>query len=379
MKLKLFVIIMGILMCFPLFSLQIKTESGSSYTENGQYEEDYIFKGNELIFEGNATDLFFFGRKLIFNGSVNSGVYAIGETVEINGSIENDFFAGASKLEINGKIKGTLFMGSGECTLSDDSIINGNLFMGSGNIKVKGTVNGDIYAGTGVLSIDGTVNGNVKVGAGEIIITDNGRINGNFNYSTENKLNDSEEQRITGVIEYSEHATKKTEIVPFFMTFSIIIFILGLLSVLGSGLLLLLLPCLRDFNYAGSHKQFWYYLVYGLIPFFIYPMLIIVTMILIVTIPLGIIILLAGLPLLFVTLLLGITTFGQYLFRLFKWKNNNRFLYFLFGLVFYFLISLIPVIKILGVIFFSCIGWGIILEKIFKKKFVNNGLSTEQG
>lgn len=381
MKMRLFVIaVMGMLMCFPLFSLQIKTESNGLYREEGHFEEDYMFSGNELEFAGSAMDLFFAGRKLVFEGSTYSGVYAVGETVVINGTVGNDFFSGASRLEINGKINGTLFMASGECTLSSDSVVDGNIFMISGNTKLNGAINGNIYVGSGVFTISGTVNGDVEVGAGDVVITEKGKVNGNFKYYTENKLNESEESRITGTIDYTEHDIfkdlKKEKILQVFKVIGIIFTILGFLSILGFGLLLLLLPCFRNFDYAGSHNQFWYYLVYGLIPFFIYPMVIIVLMILIITIPFAFTILLAALPILFVTQILGIAAFGQYLFMLFKWKNTNRFLYLLFGFIFFVIINLIPIIKILGIIFFSCIGWGIILEKVFKKKFANNGMTT---
>ena len=383
MKSKLFIfMVIGMLICNSLFSLQIKTNYDALYKEGGVFEDDYIFAGNELIFIGSAMDLFFVGKKMIFEGSTYSGVYAIGETIEINGTIGNDLFSGAGNLEINGKITGTVFMASNNCLLSGDSIIDGNIFIASGTIKLNGTINGDIYIASGVIYIDGTVNGNVKAAAGDIVITEKGKVNGNLEYSTENKLNKNEEQRISGKITYEEYVAhkdlNKAEIFRFFSIVGIIFTILGFLSVLVSGLLLLLLPCLKNFDYAGSHKQFWYYLIWGLIPFFIYPMLVIVSMILVVTIPLGFIILLAGLPLLLVTQIIGITAFGQYLFRLFKWKKTNRFLYFLFGFIFYVLISIIPVINILSVIFFSCIGWGIILEKIFKKKFINNEVNTEQ-
>jgi len=383
MKHKIFIsIIMILLACSSVFPLQIKTSDQTEYKEDGYFEEDYMYGGKGLVFTGTAKDLYFAGRKLNFKGNTLSGVHAVGETIVIDGNIENDLIAAAGKLEINGAVAGTVFASGGECIFSNDSIINGTLFAGCGNIKLMGTVNGDVYAGAGVITIDGVINGNVKAGAGDIVITDKGKVSGNFDYSTENKLNSNEENRIAGTISFKKFEKyrnfKKVEIIKFLNVMGIIFTILSLLCILGTGLLLLLVPALREFNHAQSNKQFWTYLLWGLIPFFIYPMVIIVAMVLIITIPLGFIIMLAGLPLLLVTLILGITAFGQYLFMLFKWKNSNRFLYFLFGFVFFLLISLIPYVKILGVMFFSCVGWGIILEKISKNQFVKDELSTEQ-
>ena len=151
MRNKCFIIaVTGLLMCCPLFSLQIKTTSDALYNEEGTFEEDYIFAGSELVFTGSATDLFFVGKKLTFKGRTNSGVYAFGETIVMNGAVGNDFIAGAGKLEIDGRIKGTVFTASGECVILNDSVIDGTLFSASGNITLNGTINGDIYIGAGV-------------------------------------------------------------------------------------------------------------------------------------------------------------------------------------------------------------------------------------
>ncbi|MBN2441947.1 MAG: polymer-forming cytoskeletal protein, partial [Spirochaetales bacterium] len=352
MKRNYFIIMVIMLMCSSLFSLEFNTPSHTADKESTLIEEDHLFFGKELNFTGKTKDLYFVGEKLVFDGSTSSGLTAFGKTLVINGIVENDCIAGGSTLEINGKIQGTVFAASGEGTLSGDSVIDGTLFIAGGNIKLQGIINGDVYAGSGVLTIDGTINGNVKAGAGEIIITEKGKVNGNFEYSTENKLNESEEQRITGKITYSESGfskeMRKSEFAQFCSIFTVVVTIIGFISILTTGLLLLLLPCLKNFDYAGSHKKFWQYLLWGLIPFFIYPMAILVSMLLVITIPLGFILLLAALPLIFVTQILGITAFGQYLFRLFKWKCTNRFLYFLFGSVFFILASLIPIINMLG-------------------------------
>ena len=72
-----------------------------------------------------------------------------------------------------------------------------------------------------------------------------------------------------------------------------------------------------------------------------------------ITIPLAIIIILAGVPLILTTKVLGVTMLGQYLFKKFKWNNSKRFVYFLFGLIFYAVLNFIPVIAFISMIFFS--------------------------
>jgi len=242
-------------------------------------------------------------------------------------------------------------------------------------LNIEGEIIGDLYVAAGVVKIDGTVNGNVKCYAGEVRITGKGLVKGNFTYTTEKEISEDEKQRVNGQVLYSESKKsffEKLGIGKFFaFIFGPFLTLIATLAVLVTGLLLLLLPVLRKFDYVEQDKQFWTYLLWGLIPFFIYPAVIVACIVFVVTIPLALLLVLAGLPLLVFSQVLGVTLFGQFLFKKFNWNKKNPILYFLFGILFYFVFGLIPIIGSIGFIFFSCLGWGLMIEGIFKTKLYN--------
>ncbi|MBN2735550.1 MAG: polymer-forming cytoskeletal protein [Spirochaetales bacterium] len=376
MKSKLlFLIILWCLFSFSLFSLEMKfTDKPESETR--LLTEDYLFCGDQLDFDGQAEDLFFFGKRLNMKGDMTSGLLAFGENILIHGNVANDMIGGANKIIINGQVLGTLFLAGSEIHLNEESLVRGSLFAASGNLRLEGTLEGDLFAGSGVLYFDGVINGDVIVYAREMVFSDRAVINGNLTYHSDNALSEKEQSHVKGTVVYKQE-------MPFnwgsdfgkeaFLWINIFLTVLWFLSFVVIGLLILLFPVNRKINYVKSNKHFWSYLLWGLIPFLIYPVAVVLFMVLVITLPVGFMLLLAYLPLLVFTAIYGTVVLGEYLFRVFGFRSQNPFLYFLFGAAIFILLSLIPFIKVIIMVFVSSLGWGILIEKIFKRKLVASG------
>jgi len=356
-----------------LHGLQMQIEHKGifkSTEKNEASKEDYLFAGEQLHFTGTAKDFFFGGKNLTFSGKTLSSLIAGGKQLDISGKVDNDLIAAGKEVRVSGRVEDQAFLAGAEVTIDKESVINGSLFVAGGKVTIKGTINGDVYVATGNLRVDGMVKGNVKCYAGAVQITENGRIIKDFTYTTERQLSQAEEERVNGSVYFSASESKGWGKKEKFAssTFRLVFGIITFMSLLVCGVLLLLLPVLRDMNYAGRTAQIRNYLLWGLLPFFIYPMAVIVSMIMVVTIPMGLLLIAAAIPLFVISQIIGITQFGQFLFTNFRWKKQNRFLYFLLGMALFFILGLIPVISCLRVVFFSCIGWGILLEGIFNTK-----------
>jgi len=198
-------------------------------------------------------------------------------------------------------------------------------------------------------------------------------INGNLLYMTQEERN-IDKSKVKGTIEFRKgeikkfHKEKIREEKFSMYPFVVIAGLVKSVFLLIGGLILLLFPLMKKVNKTPDDKNIFLYSVWGLIPFFIYPVLIIILLVLVVTIPFAFLIMMLGLPLLFLANVLGVAMIGKWLFRLFKFKSENRFLYFLFGLIPYVILSMIPLVNILTLIFFASTGWGLLLEGIFQKK-----------
>lgn len=378
-KKNLLIIILIFLLIFTISVFAVKIEkSDHKIVEKGNLNEDYLFKGNELEFSGSADDLYFAGKRLNFTGEVLSSLYGVGDEINVSGKVKNNLMIGAKSADISGEISDTAFITGGNIDIKKTSKIDGALFICGRKVTISGTINGNVMIAVANLTIDGTINGNAHIYSGKINITDNGKINGNLKYRTERELSDTEKSKISGSVEFlnikgfpNEYKEfNKENLNKFFKIGFIFIKLFILIAFIIGSFLTLLFPIMKkNFEEEKSTKRFWFSMLWGLIPILIYPAIIIILLMFGLTLPLSVIILFAALPLLFLTKVLGVTLFGQYLFNKFKWNKTNRYVYFLFGLIFYVITSFIPFIAFIAMIFFSSLGWGLILEGLFNRKF----------
>lgn len=364
----------------PLFSIEVITgEEDQPITNSKVYEDDVLMAGDKVTFSGQGEDLTLAGKEVLFSGTSLISARTFGGSVTVSGQVGNDLLAAGKTVEISGIINDTVITAGKTVIVTEDAVINGDLIAAGSEVKILGTVKGDLYAGARVVTIGTNIGGDAKIGAGKIEFTEDGSITGNLNYWTNLELSDSQKTKVGGSIVYEEKMQKefghkkgdfdfKKDGEGFVDGFFMFMGIWCAIASLIGGLLVLCLPYFRKLQEEKSEKNFWYMFLFGLIPFFIYPAVLILLMVLGITLPLAGLLFMAGLPVLFITQIIGITLLGQYLFKRFKWKKENRFLFFLFGFIFYFILGLIPFVGMLSLIFFASLGWGFILEKLFQKK-----------
>jgi hypothetical protein len=377
MKTKFF-IMMEILLCLNTAALSsmvihcyCNDNEESIRTESGIFNEDYLFLGNELRFYGEAEDLVFLGKRLNFDGKTKLGLIAIGEKVIYTGKSGNGVIAAGMNIIIDGLITGNNYIACKSFTMNPSSAINGNLFIASAKTIIDGTLNGDLYAGTGELLINNEIHGNVTAYTGRITFGKNGKISGNLKYSANEKINEKDLSKISGTVTIDEKRKKEKERWNSFVNFmhSIGIFItIGLfLSFVVIGLLLLFLPVFQKLDAKQSERSFWMTALWGLIPVLMYPAVVILCFIFVITIPFALVLMLAFVPLLFIANIIGTTLTGKYLVTKFRWNVEKRHYQFLIGAAAGFILSLIPFINCLSFIFFFALGFGAYLSFLFNK------------
>lgn len=373
MKEKLFMLIGILFLCnWPSSAIVIHNYSCDKKecirSESGVFNEDYLFMGRELQFTGEAEDLYFMGERLTFSGKAKLGVFSFCKYLIFSGVTGNGIATGGMDILIDGQVTGNSFVGCKSFNLTEKATMDGNLFIGCANLVINGKLNGDLYAGAGEVVINNEINGNVRAHTGRIIFGDKGRINGTLHYSSREKLSEKDSSKITGSIKFDKEnkdwesfGKLKKSSIGLIIGFSLFI------SFLITGSLLLFLPAFRRLDAKQSSRTFWNTLLWGLIPVLMYPAVIILCFVLVVTIPLAITLILAFIPLFFIANIIGITLSGKYLVSLLKWKIEKRHYQFLIGALAVFILSLIPFINFLSLIFMSSLGWGVFISFLFNK------------
>lgn len=363
--------IIKILFLFSAFAILRAAEvrTAKEMIETGNFSEDYFFLGKSLVHSGRVKDLFFLGNSLSFSGETGGGILAIGENLDISGSVKDNFIAFGRKITIKGNVQGSLLLAAETIILEENSYIEGTLFLAARTIKMNGKVEGELYAGSRILIINGIVNGNAKVGSQRFDIGENGKINGNLQCRLKYPIPNDDTSKILGNVEMLKHGMTHYGFQSGFFTFRLIYKIFYLLFFLLFGLLLLLLPFMVRATTA-SVKSFWITAFYGLIPFFLYPIFSFLFLIGIVTIPITLFLWIAAFPLFLFVSVVGVTVFGEMLFRVFNWNNKNRFLCFLFGFLFYIVLGRIPFVNFFALCLFPAAGCGVVLSWLRGRSFI---------
>ncbi|MBT7892981.1 MAG: polymer-forming cytoskeletal protein [Deltaproteobacteria bacterium] len=328
--------------------------------ESIHIEDDYLFTGEQLHFNGKARDLFFFGKELEFTGNLNLALFAMARSVSVRGSIGNGIKAAAQFITVHNKVIGTNLIGAEEVVWETDQQSIGDTFIGARKVFLKGPIKGNIYIGAGEVFIENEIKGNVQIRAGQLKIAPNGRIDGNLKYYSDRELSPEETARITGTISYvtDEAGIFEGRAEDYDDDMPIWLMIILKLALTVVGLIILIIPATKGLEKQLDGRAILSLSVWGLIPVFVYPTLMILSVLLIITIPFAVFMILAFVPIFVISTTIGITMIGGFLVKQMKLNISNRFIFYLMAAVLYSFLSLAPFFGILLMFFVSSVGCG---------------------
>ncbi len=370
MKNKLLLILSALLILIPSLQAIEMRLIDRNLTDSDTYKEDYLFSGEILDFRGTARDLFFFCETLDFSGNTKLALNGLAHDIYVRGDVKNGVKAAGRYIDIIGSVTGTSFLAGEKIVLGRDGRMEGDTFIGARKITILGKHIGNLNAGAGEISIQNKIEGDVDVYTGQLQIGEQGQIVGNLTYHSDQEISEEEASRVTGNItfEKKEKGMFGKRFAEDIIPKSIFLSFIFKLSYIVFGLLILLFPICKLLEERYNRKEILSLSLWGLIPVFVYPSAIIVSILLVITLPLAAALALAFMPVLFITKALGLTMIGGYLAERFNLNTNSRFLYFLMAVIPYSLLALIPFFGALLLVFVSSIGCGLLLSKLFNKK-----------
>lgn len=335
-------------------------------TESGVFSDDYLFMGHDLNFSGKAEDLIFIGKDLKVNGKTELGIISLCKELTFEGDCGNGIIAVGKNININGSVASNSFIVGKSIVLRDKSDISGSIFAGGAELKVNGKLNGNLYAAAGKIIINNEIKGDVHIYTGRIEFGDRGKIDGNFYYSAKEKLSEYESKKISGEIKFTkinENRSKDKWNSRVRLIFGAILFI----SFLITGCVLLFVPVFRNLNKAVAERKLLLNTLWGFLTLVIYPVVTLISILLVVTLPLGFTLLLGFIPVHLIATIIGITFAGKYIITKSKINATNRHYQFLIGVIALGILLLLPVVNCLCMLIISSIGWGYLVTSIFKR------------
>ena len=223
-KLKIIALLTVIILSLMIPIVRAENETVDQTTENQVMpinEESGANSSAETLVQPRSED----------NNFKKGDVYLVGDDITIDYIVDGNLFVVAKTVTINSQIGGDAFICAGTINVGEQGYIFSNLFACAENINISGvvydlyamandvTINGYIYrdirVGTNSLNLNGTVGRNAFVDANEInfaqlteeeiILSSQGIINGDLNYTSSKEVSIPE-----GAVAGTTNFTEKT-------------------------------------------------------------------------------------------------------------------------------------------------------------------------
>lgn len=318
-----------------------------------------------------ASDYLVSGQNFELSQLVDGNSFAMGETITVTGQINGDLFVMGNKVTIdeNAIIYNNLFV------LANELVVNGtvyNLYSLSTNLTIgqSAIIYRDMASYSNKVSFAGRVQRDVFVAANELTFPDDSRtlVYGSFNYTSANEAN-IPDGIIKGDVNYKKVETNidtgkliLNYVVRFVAT---IIFVL----VVVLSLMFFTPKAIDRAKYNLTGRPFATSGI-GILGIVIIPFIAVLLMTLTITLPLACVLAVIYGVLISLSFSFFAIAIAKYLVDKFKLEKKWQLALFtvLSALIMYGL-TIIPTIGGYAKIFFTVVGFGIILVSIFSKKF----------
>ncbi len=148
------------------------------------YGDAYILAGSGVIDEDIFGDLYIAGGNVTITGNVEEDLVVVGGRVGVYGDVGGDLRAIGGQVAIYGDVGEDIVAIGGQMDISSDTTVGGNLITGAGLITLDGVVKNNLRGAVGAIFLNGEVYGNVTLSVEDsIMIAEDARIGGNLNYS----------------------------------------------------------------------------------------------------------------------------------------------------------------------------------------------------
>jgi cytoskeletal protein CcmA (bactofilin family) len=188
--------------------------------------------------DGDLTAWFQSGT---INGVVTEDVNVFAQDLTISGEVGDDVRAIANSMNILGTVKGNVLAAGSFVRVGEDAVIDGDLLVGAGNVTIDGVVKGGVRIGTGHLAMNGTIGGDAHISTdGGITMGDDASIGGDLHYEGPAQIEFSH-GAVKGAITFKTKGEKRefddieSAVGRFTRTFGIVLHIFLFLAALIAG------------------------------------------------------------------------------------------------------------------------------------------------
>ncbi|HUU45755.1 MAG TPA: polymer-forming cytoskeletal protein [Acidobacteriota bacterium] len=182
---------------------EFRAEGAIRITE-GEIRDDLFATGGDITVDVPVRgDILAFARTINIGerAEIDNSVIAAGQHVELGGRVRNSARLAGQYLTVRGHVERNL-MGFGQnLIVTSGSYIEKDATVMAENVTVHGHIGGDVNGSCGTITIAGQVDGNIDIEAGTVVIQSTAIIGGQLKYRSTNDAKIDEAARILGGVE----------------------------------------------------------------------------------------------------------------------------------------------------------------------------------
>lgn len=310
-------------------------------------DSDYFVHGRTVEISGTVNgDLYVMGGQVFIDGTVNGDVLALGGSIEISGTVSNDVRLLAGQVLVTGDIQRSFTGVAATLELSPSSRVGRSAVIVSGNADIESSIGRNLRLYSSSVRISNQVRGKVSASVGQLRLTSKTVIDGPLEYwSNKTALIDPNAVVKGGVIHrpsffYDLMHNKMFRWLKIGSKFAGLVmnffysFIIGLI-------MLRYFPQRINSTIEMLNTKPAQSAVAGIVLIFLLPIIMLALVITILGVPFALTLLSLTVVGFYTAKILSILWLSTHLFRRFEYKKHRK-LYFSFGLIVYFIITLIP-------------------------------------
>lgn len=295
--------------------------------------DDLFVVGDTVTIDGTVHgDVFAAAATIVVNGTIDGNLFAAGRVVEVRGLVAGSTFAAGHSVLVTGRVDRNLITAAAGATLNPGATVGHNWLGAADAMLVRGSVGRDVIAGAGRLQIAGHVGQQVRAGVNELRIASTAVVEGPIWYESDRPAEIAPEAQVGEVIYQPAPVRTWSQGRWYANPWRVAAKFVGFL--LAGWVVLYLFPRLRDRFPGVILAKPWQAPLVGLLALIVLPVATITLWLTVIGLPLGTLILLSLLPLVYLGQILVSFSVGQLLStRLTALENLRWPLLFLVGAV----------------------------------------------
>lgn len=264
-----------LILALQTFAFQMKGDSKIKYNNNS--DEDLFLFGGDIILNGDTEgNCYIFGGDVTVNGRINEDLYAFCGDFNLNGTVNENLYAFGGNIVVSGNVYKDINAFGGQIVIDSSAVCYGDLNVKGGKVYINGTVSGEVEIEAKYVEINGIINNDAKINTGKLVISDLATITGDLEHS--DKDLDMDSITIRGKSDFRKFHTRDHGTFKAHFKFFLVSLIFGIIW-------FYLFP--KSFNKTGNtlKDHTGNVAVWGLLYLLAVPILAIIAMIFIITIP----------------------------------------------------------------------------------------------